>query len=225
MVQHDDNSLHCCILHRRVVKRADPQSSHPNEKLSLYLSEMTKMITKLILVVILQYMQLKPSGCIPSTYSVRYVCYFSIKWLFFYCVKKKKSSSCSITQGWSYAFSHNGSRGTTLSFPSHIHNDTILPPFQSNPKIVGGLPCPDPVGGLDPSETPVLESHYLPVQTQALLHETKAPSPSSTAIATMLVTFFLIRGANSCLILQHLGVGGKWVSEGRDVWPKFASIC
>lgn len=39
----------------------------------------------------------------------------------------------------------------------------FYPPFQSNPKIVGGLPCPDPVGGLDPSETPVLESHYLPV--------------------------------------------------------------
>lgn len=72
------------------------------------------MITKLILVVILQYMQLKPSGCIPSTYSVRYVCYFSIKWLFFLLCKKKKNQAAVLLPKVGLMHSlHNGSRGTT----------------------------------------------------------------------------------------------------------------
>lgn len=146
---------------------------------------------------------------------------------FLLCKKKKKNlSSCLITQGWSYAFSPQWIQGYNYF---HFHLISIMiqfyPPFQSNPKIVGGLPCPDPVGGLDPPETLSLNHTTFLFRLKLFFMKPKLQEPpralggSHLLSLEMLVTFFHQSWAP--LLILHLGVGGKgeW-GGGGDVWPK-----
>lgn len=122
---------------------------------------------------------------------------------------------------------HNGSRVQLLSFPSHIYNDTILPSIQSNPKIVGGLPCPDPVGGLDPSKLLSL-NHTLPSCFRLKLFFMK-PSSKSPESSRRQPCFPWNAGdilshqevANSCWFCSTWELEGSgWVKGEGDVWPK-----
>ena len=105
-------------------------------------------------------------------------------------------------------------------------------PFQSNSKIVGGLPCPDTVGGLDPSETPVLESYFTFLfRLKLFFRRPKLQEPPRAQGGSHLLSlkcWWHSFSSGSCqflLILQHLGVGGKWVSEGERMSGPSYSIC
>lgn len=108
----------------------------------------------------------------------------------------------------------------------------FYPPSQSNSKIVGGLPCPDTVGGLDPSETPVLESYFTFLfRLKLFFMRPKLQEPPRAWGGSHLLSlkcWWHSFSSGSCqflLILQHLGVEGKWVSEGERMSGPSYSIC